>query len=150
LFDGDLLSALDSRIALVRAMRSSLERFSDGFWEADDRLAWLRMVRDEVSRSGRIRADLAELLELPPTALFAEAAVTSGRPEARARGLVALSTRPPSTEHAEATDGSATGSTRAGTRGAASRPNIEGRPVAASTSRDAVAASPSPEPVAAA
>jgi hypothetical protein len=59
----DPLSQLDARIAAVRALRASVARFSDAFWEADDTLAWLRTMRDELVRTGRVRHELRAYLE---------------------------------------------------------------------------------------
>ena len=73
LFDGDPLSALDVRIAVLRDMRTAASRFSDAFWRADDALAWLRMVRDEMVRTGHVRDEIVALLELPATAILVRA-----------------------------------------------------------------------------
>jgi hypothetical protein len=69
LFDGDALTALDARISLLRARRSAAPRYSDAYWAAVDALAFLRMLRDEVRRTGRLRDELVALLELPPTSV---------------------------------------------------------------------------------
>jgi hypothetical protein len=69
----DPLSALDSRIASLRAVRAAVQRFSDAFWEADDALTWLRAARDEVLRTGRLREDVASFLAASPAALHVEA-----------------------------------------------------------------------------
>jgi hypothetical protein len=70
LFDGDPLYALDARIASLRDARAAAPRFSDAYWQADDVLAWLRMLRDDVVRTGALRQDAVALLELPPSALL--------------------------------------------------------------------------------
>jgi hypothetical protein len=70
LSDGDPLAAIDARIAVMCSIRSSAPRFSEAYWEADDALAWLRVVRDEVSRTGRMRDEVVAFLETPPTALL--------------------------------------------------------------------------------
>jgi hypothetical protein len=62
----DPLSAIDARIASLRAARTAAPRFSDAFWEADDLLAWLRAARDEVLRTGRLRAEVAAFLDVQP------------------------------------------------------------------------------------
>jgi len=70
LFDGDPLYALDARIASLRDARAAAPRFSDAYWQADDALALLRMLRDDVVRTGALRQDAVALLELPPSALL--------------------------------------------------------------------------------
>lgn len=70
MFDGDPLYALDARIASLRDARAAAPRFSDAYWQADDVLAWLRMLRDDVVRTGALRQDAVALLELPPSALL--------------------------------------------------------------------------------
>jgi hypothetical protein len=65
LFDGDALVALDLRIVAVRDARASAVRFSDAYWDADDTLAWLRMVRDELTRTGRLNQVAMAFLEAP-------------------------------------------------------------------------------------
>src|SRR4051794_17421529 len=59
------------------SIRSAAPRFSDTYWEADDALSWLRMVRDEVSRTGRMRDDVMAFLETPPTALLVASSASS-------------------------------------------------------------------------
>jgi hypothetical protein len=65
LFDGDALVALDRRIVALRDARGSAVRFSEAYWDADDTLAWLRMVRDELSRTGRLDPAAIAFLEAP-------------------------------------------------------------------------------------
>jgi hypothetical protein len=60
---------LDARIRLAQTRRASSERFSEGYWEADDDLAWLRMVRDELVRTGHLRDDVHALFGALPVAL---------------------------------------------------------------------------------
>jgi hypothetical protein len=81
LFDGDALTALDARISLLRDRRAAAARYSDAYWAADDALAFLRMLRDEVRRTGRLRDELVALLELPPTAVPIEPDLADPRPE---------------------------------------------------------------------
>lgn len=47
---------------LARARRAACDRFSEAYWEADDELAWLRMVRDEIGRTGHARTEIQALL----------------------------------------------------------------------------------------
>jgi hypothetical protein len=68
----DPLSVLETRIATLRAVRAAAPRFSDAFWEADDLLTWLRVARDEVLRSGRLRDDVIAFLGTPPIAVRLE------------------------------------------------------------------------------
>jgi hypothetical protein len=68
----DPLSALDARINLLRGVRAAAARFSDAFWEADDALAWLRVARDELLRTGRVRDEVATFLGLTPTGVSVE------------------------------------------------------------------------------
>jgi hypothetical protein len=80
-FDGDALIALDRRIVAVLDARASAARFSDAYWEADDTLAWLRMVRDELIRTGRLsQAAVAFLEERPAPAAFAAFAAEDTTP----------------------------------------------------------------------
>jgi hypothetical protein len=66
---GDPLTAVEARIAMMRSIRASATRFSQAFWDADDALSWLLMVRDEIAHTGRVRDEIVALLELPPIAM---------------------------------------------------------------------------------
>jgi hypothetical protein len=83
---GDPLAMLDARITVVRARRGSSARFSEAYWEADDDLAWLRMVRDELARTGHLRAELRAILFATQVAVEVSLAAPSrqdgGRPSA--------------------------------------------------------------------
>ena len=58
----DPLALVDERIHMAQARRAACERFSEAYWEADDELTWLRMVRDEVCRTGHVRTEIHALL----------------------------------------------------------------------------------------
>jgi hypothetical protein len=73
----DPLTALDDRIATLRAARAAAPRFSEAFWEADDALIWLRAARDDLLRTGRIRDAVAAYLEAAPSSPSSEAADSS-------------------------------------------------------------------------
>ena len=66
------LAILDARIRHAWARRSSAARFGEAYWQADDELAWLRMVRDEVARTGYVRPDVAALLDVRAVAISIE------------------------------------------------------------------------------
>jgi len=68
----DPLAALDARIATLRTVRARAERFSDVYWEADDAIAWLRVLRDEVVRTGRILDEVLALLESAETSALVQ------------------------------------------------------------------------------
>ena len=78
LLDADPLAMLDARIRLAWTVRASSPRFSDAYWEADDELAWLRMVRDELVRTGHLREEARVLLEAVPVAGEVEAEARAG------------------------------------------------------------------------
>ena len=52
--------------------RASSPRFSEAYWEADDDLAWLRMVRDELARTGHLREEVRALVEAVRVAVAIE------------------------------------------------------------------------------
>lgn len=86
--DRDPLATLDALAVAIRQLRSSATRFSEAYWEADDRLAWLRMVRDQFVRTGILRDDVLAILGTgplagPPVELAPAIAVT--RPPVSAR-----------------------------------------------------------------
>lgn len=58
----DPLALVDERIRMTQARRAACERFREAYWEADDELTWLRMVRDEVCRTGHVRTEIHALL----------------------------------------------------------------------------------------
>jgi len=69
LSDGDPLAALDARIAVLRTIRAATERFGVAYWEADDAISWLRIARDELARTGRLRNEVRVFLEIAPAAV---------------------------------------------------------------------------------
>jgi hypothetical protein len=73
----DLLALLDARIRFARTRRANCERFCEAYWEADDDLAWLRMVRDEVARTGIVRPEVAAMAESTAVALGIDGADVS-------------------------------------------------------------------------
>jgi hypothetical protein len=81
-FDGDALVALDRRIVAALDARASAARFGDAYWEADDTLSWLRMVRDELIRTGRLSQSAVAFLEArpAPAAFAAEDTTPAGVP----------------------------------------------------------------------
>jgi hypothetical protein len=72
LADADPLVTLDGRIRLAWSRRASCPRYSDAYWEADDDLAWLRMVRDELAWTGHLRDELRALIEVVAVAVEVE------------------------------------------------------------------------------
>jgi hypothetical protein len=58
----DPLALVDARIRLAQSRRAASPRYSEDYWDADDDLVWLRMVRDEVARSGHLRDELRALV----------------------------------------------------------------------------------------
>ena len=106
----DAVMLLDTRIALARARRAAAERFSDAFWEADDELVWLRMVREEAARTGHVPGELMTLLASAPVAVemavgddvsstFGASRVFDGSRREVARHAVAARDEGPATRH---------------------------------------------------
>jgi hypothetical protein len=63
------LALVDAPIRLAQSRRAASPRFSEVYWDADDDLAWLRMVRDEVARTGHLRDAVRSLVASVPVSV---------------------------------------------------------------------------------